>query len=62
MKLEQKKTIQHNNNFKFTKMNQEKINLRQVRDFGETFNASIKLVRQNFKLFLKYSCDMILIF
>lgn len=34
-------------------MNQEKINLRQVRDFGETFNASIKLLRQNFKLFLK---------
>lgn len=34
-------------------MNQEKINLRQVRDFGETFNASIKLARQNFKLFLK---------
>lgn len=34
-------------------MNQEKINLRQVRDFGETFNASIKLVRQNFKLFFK---------
>lgn len=34
-------------------MNQEKINLRQVRDFGETFNASVKLVRQNFKLFFK---------
>ena len=34
-------------------MNQEKINLRQVRDFGETFNASIKLVRQNFRLFFQ---------
>lgn len=34
-------------------MNQEKINFRQVRDFGETFNASIKLVRQNFRIFLK---------
>ena len=31
-------------------MNQEKINLKQSRDFGETFNASIKLLRQNFKL------------
>jgi len=34
-------------------MNQEKINLRQVRDFGETFNTSIKFIRQNFKLFMK---------
>ena len=34
-------------------MNQEKINFRQVRDFGETFNTSVKFIRQNFKLFLK---------
>ncbi|MGZ4055408.1 MAG: hypothetical protein ACXVPM_10930, partial [Bacteroidia bacterium] len=34
-------------------MNQEKINLQQARDFGETFNASIKIVRQNFKLFFQ---------
>ncbi|MBL0328339.1 MAG: hypothetical protein IPP64_02700 [Bacteroidetes bacterium] len=34
-------------------MNQEKINLRQVRDFGETFNTSVKFVRQNFKLFFQ---------
>ncbi len=34
-------------------MNQEKINLRMVRDFGETFNVSVKFVRQNFKLFFK---------
>lgn len=34
-------------------MNQEKINLRQIRDFGETFNTSVKFVRQNFKLFFK---------
>lgn len=33
-------------------MNQpEKINFRQARDFGETFNASIKFIRQNFKHF-----------
>jgi hypothetical protein len=32
-------------------MIQEKINLRQSRDFGETFNASIRLIRQNFKVF-----------
>ncbi len=34
-------------------MNQEKINLFQARDFGETFNASIKFLRQNFKSFFK---------
>jgi hypothetical protein len=32
-------------------MNQEKINFRVNRDFGETFNVSIKFLRQNFKLF-----------
>jgi hypothetical protein len=31
-------------------MIQEKINLRQARDFGETFNTSIRLLRQNFKI------------
>lgn len=39
-------------------MNQEKINMHVVRDFGETFNASVKFIRQNFKLFFK---SMILI-
>jgi hypothetical protein len=34
-------------------MNLEKINLRQSRDFGETFNTSIKFLRQNFKPFFK---------
>jgi hypothetical protein len=34
-------------------MDQEKVNLRQVRDFSETFNASIKILRQNFKLFFQ---------
>lgn len=34
-------------------MNQEKINFRVSRDFGETFNVSIKFLRQNFKLFLQ---------
>lgn len=34
-------------------MNQEKINLQQARDFGETFNASIKILRQNFRLFFQ---------
>ncbi len=29
--------------------NQEKINLRQARDFGELFNASTKFIKQNFK-------------
>ena len=33
--------------------NQEKINFRQVRDFGETFNVTIKFFRQNFKLFFQ---------
>jgi len=33
--------------------NQEKINFRQVRDFGETFNVSVKFFRQNFKLFFQ---------
>ena len=33
--------------------NQEKINFRQSRDFGETFNVSIKFFRQNFKLFFQ---------
>lgn len=32
-------------------MDQTKINFIQVRDFGETFNVSIKFIRQNFKLF-----------
>jgi hypothetical protein len=32
-------------------MNQEKINFRVSRDFGETFNASFKFIRQNFKQF-----------
>ncbi len=32
---------------------QEKINFRQVRDFGETFNVSVKFFRQNFKLFFQ---------
>ncbi len=31
--------------------NQEKINFRQIRDFGETFNVSVKFIKQNFKLF-----------
>ncbi len=31
----------------------EKINFRQVRDFGETFNVSVKFFRQNFKLFFQ---------
>ncbi|MCW3084533.1 MAG: hypothetical protein JWP12_1899 [Bacteroidetes bacterium] len=34
-------------------MNQEKINYRVARDFGETFNISIKFLRQNFKLFFQ---------
>lgn len=34
-------------------MNQEKINFRQARDFGETFNVTIKFLRQNFKLFFQ---------
>ena len=34
-------------------MNPEKINFRQTRDFGETFNVSIKFLRQNFKLFFQ---------
>src|ERR1700746_439875 len=34
-------------------MNQEKINLQVSRDFGETFNASIKIMRQNFKMFFQ---------
>lgn len=33
--------------------NQEKINFRQVRDFGEVFNVSVKFFRQNFKLFFQ---------
>ncbi len=33
--------------------NQEKINFRQVRDFGETFNVTVKFLRQNFKLFFQ---------
>ena len=33
--------------------NQEKINFRQSRDFGETFNVSVKFFRQNFKLFFQ---------
>ncbi|MFL5765284.1 MAG: hypothetical protein ACJ77K_15175 [Bacteroidia bacterium] len=31
-------------------MIQEKVNLRQSRDFGETFNASVRLLRQNFRV------------
>jgi hypothetical protein len=31
----------------------EKINFRQSRDFGETFNVSVKFLRQNFKLFFQ---------
>lgn len=31
-------------------MNKEKINFRVTRDFGETFNVSVKFLRQNFKL------------
>ncbi|OFY86917.1 MAG: hypothetical protein A3F72_00755 [Bacteroidetes bacterium RIFCSPLOWO2_12_FULL_35_15] len=34
-------------------MDQEKINFRQVRDFGETFNVTVKFLRQNFKLFFQ---------
>ena len=34
-------------------MNIEKINFRQARDFGETFNVSVKFLRQNFKLFFQ---------
>lgn len=34
-------------------MNQEKINYRVARDFGETFNVSIKFLRQNYKLLLQ---------
>src|ERR1035437_9371547 len=34
-------------------MNQEKINFRQMRDFGETFNVSVQFLRQNFKLFFQ---------
>ena len=34
-------------------MNQEKINLQQARDFGETFSVSVKLIRQNFKIFFQ---------
>jgi hypothetical protein len=33
--------------------NLEKINFRQSRDFGETFNVSIKFLRQNFKHFFQ---------
>ena len=33
--------------------NQEKINFRQARDFGETFNVSVKFFRQNLKLFFQ---------
>lgn len=39
-------------------MEQEKINLQQVRDFGETFSVSVKLIRQNFKLF--FQCLLLL--
>ncbi|MBA3971747.1 MAG: hypothetical protein H0X46_06305, partial [Bacteroidetes bacterium] len=39
-------------------MNIEKINLQQSRDFGETFNVSVKLLRQNFKLF--FQCMLLL--
>ena len=34
-------------------MTKEKINFRQARDFTETFNVSIKFLRQNFKMFFK---------
>jgi hypothetical protein len=34
-------------------MNQEKINYRVARDFGETFNVSIKFLRQNYKLLIQ---------
>lgn len=34
-------------------MNQEKINYHVARDFGETFNVSMKFLRQNFKLLLQ---------
>lgn len=34
-------------------MIQEKIHFRQARDFGETFNVSIKFLRKNFKLFFQ---------
>jgi hypothetical protein len=34
-------------------MNPEKINLQQSRDFGETFSVSVKLLRQNFKIFFQ---------
>ena len=33
--------------------NLEKINFRQARDFGETFNVSVKFLRQNLKLFFQ---------
>lgn len=33
--------------------NQEKITFRQARDFGETFNVSVKFLRQNLKLFFQ---------
>ncbi len=32
-------------------INQDKINFLQARDFGETFNVSVKFVRQNFKIY-----------
>lgn len=32
---------------------EEKINFRKTRDFGETFNVSVKFLRQNFKLFFQ---------
>jgi hypothetical protein len=34
-------------------MNTEKINFKEVRDFGEVFNVSVKFIRQNFKPFFK---------
>jgi hypothetical protein len=34
-------------------MNQEKVILFQARDFGETFSAAIKFIKQNFKAFFK---------
>ncbi|HEX8516719.1 MAG TPA: hypothetical protein VF868_11005 [Bacteroidia bacterium] len=34
-------------------MNSEKINFRVARDFGETFNVSIKFLRQNFRLLIQ---------
>ena len=34
-------------------MNQEKINFKTERDFGEIFNVSVKFLRQNFKLFFQ---------